>query len=243
MHLLVDNSNTRTKFALDQDGELSRWRAVVPTHELSGRTLRKALKGQHFTHLSLCSVVPDAARLIHSQVKVPLHQISHLSKLPISIDYPDPSKIGADRLANASAAVLAGKHPAIVIDFGTAVTFDVISADSAYLGGVIAPGTSSLRDYLHTQTALLPAIQLEEPKSAIGRSTEEAMQIGAVVGYRGLIREILAAIRAELPGNPTILATGGDAILISQGLEEIEELDQDLTLKGIQAIGRLNHRF
>lgn len=241
LHLLIDNSNTRTKFALDEEGVLSSWRAVVPTDELSPETLRAALGTRRFSHLTLCSVVPAAARLIQAALDVPIHQISHQSKLPITIDYPEPSRIGADRLANAAAAVLRGLHPAIVIDFGTAVTFDVISSDSAYLGGVIAPGTASLRDYLHKKTALLPEIQLEEPSSAIGRSTEDAMQIGAVIGYRGLIREILAAIRAELPGNPAILATGGDAPLISRGVREIHEIDPDLTLRGIQAIGRLNH--
>lgn len=241
MHLLIDNSNTRTKFALDQDGRLSEWRATIPTAELSPESLDKALSGQSFTHLTLCSVVPQAADMMESHFTGTIHRISHRSPLPISIDYPKPEKIGADRLANATAAVVQEKFPAIVIDFGTAVTFDVISADASYLGGVIAPGTASLRDYLHKKTALLPAIQLEEPTSAIGRSTAEAMQIGAVIGYRGLIREILAAIRSELDGTPAILATGGDAALIAKGLPEIEEIDPDLTMKGIQAIGRSHH--
>ncbi len=243
MHLLIDNSNTRTKFALDLDGELSTWRAVIPTAEVSTATLRKALEGQKFEKITLCSVVPEVAALMGDFFEQPLHQISHRSKLPITIDYPDPTKIGADRLANSAAAILDTRGPAIVIDFGTAVTFDVISAVGAYLGGVIAPGTASLRDYLHQKTALLPAIQLEEPRSAIGRSTEEAMQVGAVVGYRGLIREILTEVRAELGGTPTIFATGGDAELIGKGIEDIDIIDQDLTMKGIQAIGTSNHQF
>jgi type III pantothenate kinase len=241
VHLLIDNSNTRTKFTLDLDGELSAWRAVIPTAEVSAATLREALEGQKVKKITLCSVVPDAAALMENFFEQPLHQISHRSKLPITIDYPDPSKIGADRLANSAAAILDSRGPAIVIDFGTAVTFDVISAAGAYLGGVIAPGTASLRDYLHQKTALLPAIQLEEPRSAIGRSTEEAMQVGAVVGYRGLIREILTEVRAELGGTPTIFATGGDAELIGKGIEAIDIIDQDLTMKGIQAIGSSNH--
>jgi type III pantothenate kinase len=171
----------------------------------------------------------------------PIHHISHQSKMPITIDYPIPSKIGADRLANASAAILDRQGSAIVIDFGTAVTFDVISKAGSYLGGVIAPGTASLRDYLHQKTALLPAIQLEEPNSAIGRSTEEAMQVGAVIGYRGLIREILTEVRRELGGTPKIFATGGDAELIGKGINDIDIIDQDLTMKGIQVIGTSNH--
>ncbi|MCL4163333.1 UNVERIFIED_CONTAM: hypothetical protein GTU68_029444, partial [Idotea baltica] len=151
--------------------------------------------------------------------------------------------IGADRLANSAAAAALHGTPAIVIDFGTAVTFDVIDQSGAYLGGAIAPGTASLRDYLHRRTALLPAIQLEEPTSAIGKSTEEAMQIGAVVGYRGLIREILREIQKELGGRPHIIATGGDAQLISKGLDEIETISPNLTMQGIRLIGERNHDF
>lgn len=241
MHLLVDNSNTRTKFAVGIDGELSAWRAVIPTSELSELSLSSKLGSQNFKKITLCSVVPKASALMEGFFGQPLHLISYRSKLPITIDYPDPSKIGADRLANASAAILDRQGPAIVIDFGTAVTFDVISDSGSYLGGVIAPGTASLRDYLHQKTALLPAIQLEEPSSAIGRSTEEAMQVGAVVGYRGLIREILNEVRAELGGNPIIYATGGDAELIGKGIDDIDIIDQDLTMRGIQAIGAYNH--
>ena len=241
MHLLIDNSNTLTKFALDLGGALSEWRAVIPTSDLSKTSIKDTLRNQNFERVTLCSVVPDASALMKVTFDQPIHHISHQSKMPITIEYPNPSKIGADRLANASAAILGRQGPAIVIDFGTAVTFDVISKAGSYLGGVIAPGTASLRDYLHQKTALLPAIQLEEPNSAIGRSTEEAMQVGAVIGYRGLIREILNEVRRELGGEPKIFATGGDAELISKGIYDIDIIDQDLTMKGIQAIGASNH--
>jgi len=241
VHLLIDNSNTLTKFALDLGGALSEWRAVIPTSDLSKTSIQDTLRNQNFERVTLCSVVPDASALMKVTFDQPIHHISHQSKMPITIEYPNPSKIGADRLANASAAILGRQGPAIVIDFGTAVTFDVISKAGSYLGGVIAPGTASLRDYLHQKTALLPAIQLEEPNSAIGRSTEEAMQVGAVIGYRGLIREILNEVRRELGGEPKIFATGGDAELIGKGIYDIDIIDQDLTMKGIQAIGASNH--
>lgn len=243
MHLLIDNSNTRTKFALDHDGELSTWRAVIPTAELSTDTLTQALDGIEFTHLTICSVVPQAAELMEGFFQVPTHRISHQSDLPLTLDYPTPAQIGVDRLANSVAAFLTYRGPVIVIDFGTAVTFDVVSKDGTYLGGVIAPGTASLLDYLHQKTALLPAIKLEEPSSAIGRSTEEAMQVGAVIGYRGLIREILTSVSAELGGQPTVIATGGDAALISKRLDAIHHLEPDLTLRGIQTIGRTHFNF
>ncbi len=241
MHLLIDNSNTRTKLALAHEDGLSSWRAVIPTSELTKETLSEALKDQQYERATICSVVPKAAALLNEYLKVPTHQITHRSDLPIVIDYPRPEQIGADRLANSAAVAALFGTPAIVIDFGTAVTFDVISQEASYLGGAIAPGTASLRDYLHRRTALLPAIQLEEPSSAIGKSTEDAMQVGAVIGYRGLIREILTEIRKELGGQPHLVATGGDAALIAQGLSEIKHIDRDLTLKGIELVGQKNH--
>ena len=251
MRLLIDNSNTRTKFALTEPGEeedrpLSSWRATVPTPKLTSASLQQALAGQFISSVVLCSVVPRAARLIQSHFQdLPFHQISWQSSLPLSIDYPQPSQIGADRLANAAGALTHYGVPAIVIDFGTAVTFDVISAGGAYLGGAIAPGTAALRDYLHRRTALLPAIELVEPRSPIGRSTSEAMQVGAVIGYRGLIREILTETTrvlspaADSPA-PVIIATGGDAALLAEKVDRIEKIDPDLTLEGIRLIGALN---
>lgn len=244
MQLLIDNSNTRTKFALADGDTLAEWRTIIPTAELSPESISKALDGSAFTHATICSVVPDASKLLATFLgEIPLHCISHQSDLPISINYPNPAQIGADRLANSVAASDQHGSPAIVIDFGTAVTFDVIDKSGAYCGGAIAPGTASLKDYLHRRTALLPSIQLEEPTSAIGKSTEDAMQIGAVIGYRGLIREILEEMRQELGGEPYIIATGGDSPLISSGLKEIRILSPDLTLHGIRLIGQRNHDF
>jgi type III pantothenate kinase len=154
----------------------------------------------------------------------------------MAIDYPQPSQIGADRLANAAGVLTRHGAPAIVVDFGTAVTFDVISAEPAYCGGVIAPGLGAMTGYLTRRTALLPAIELEEPASAIGKSTTHAMQAGAVFGYRGLVKEIIARIRGELPGCARIIATGGDAALIARGVPEIDAVDPDITLDGLRQV-------
>ncbi len=188
-------------------------------------------------------MVPQKSQILLNtltELGIPTHLVSHKSKLPIAIDYPDPSAIGSDRLANAS-ALSPLSNPAIVIDFGTAVTFDVISEENGgtYLGGVIAPGLGALRNDLHQRTALLPRIDLAEPPSAIGKSTEHAMQVGAVIGYRGLIREILQSLSQELSSPPTIHATGGDASLIASKMSEIKTVEPDLTLAGILRIGRL----
>jgi type III pantothenate kinase len=131
--------------------------------------------------------------------------------------------------------------PGIVIDFGTAVTFDVLSADRAYVGGVIAPGLRLMTDYLKERTALLPKVELREPTTAIGQSTEGAILAGAAIGYRGMIRGILEAVRAELAagGEARVVATGGDAAWIVSGLEEDIIVDPDLTLHGLRLVGNL----
>jgi len=122
-----------------------------------------------------------------------------------------------------------------VVDFGTAVTFDVISPEGNYIGGVIAPGLNAMTDYLHDRTALLPLIRLREPGSAVGRSTKGAMLSGAVHGYRGLVAEILRQIRREaFPRHrPKIVVTGGDSALIAAGLPLFDAVDPLLTLKGL----------
>lgn len=236
--LLIDNSNSRTKFALGDAGSLEPWRAVVPTPEISPATLEEALDGVDFTAAIVCSVVPEKAAVLRGflEQRGPVHFLGHQSPLGMAIDYPLPAQIGADRLANAAAVVARHGAPAIVIDFGTAVTFDVISDAPAYCGGVIAPGLGAMSGYLPQKTALLPVIELEEPPSAIGKSTVHAMQVGAVFGYRGLVREIIARLRSEMAGSPHIIATGGDAALISRGLPEIEAVDPDITLDGLRQV-------
>lgn len=241
MILLVDNSNTRTKFALGDEVGLGSWHATINTADLTPESVRELVAGLDFDASALCSVVPWAAKVIREGLAgKPLHQISFRSRLPISISYPQPAQIGADRLANAVAAFQDAGEAVIVIDFGTAVTFDVIDASGAYCGGAIAPGTSVLRDYLADKTALLPKIELAEPQTAIGRSTEEAMLVGSVIGYRGLIRSILEAIKKELPGEARVIATGGDAELMSRGVAEIERVEGLLTLEGIRLIAIMN---
>jgi len=119
--------------------------------------------------------------------------------------------VGADRLANAVALTHLHGAPGIVIDFGTAVTFDIVDASPAYIGGVIAPGLRLMTDYLHERTALLPQVELKEPLAAIGKSTEQAILSGAAIGYRSMVRGILEALRKEMgsPDRLRVVATGG----------------------------------
>lgn len=236
--LLVDNSNTRTKFALGDPSGLADWRGMLTTAEISPSSLDELLEKVTFSAAVVCSVVPAKATILKSYLegRSPTHFLSHQSPLGMAIDYPNPTQIGSDRLANAAGVLTRHGAPAIIIDFGTAVTFDVISDQPAYCGGVIAPGLGAMSGYLPQKTALLPAIELLEPPSAIGKSTEHAMQAGAVFGYRGLVREIIAHIRAELTGHAKIIATGGDAALIARGVPEIDAVDADITLDGLRQV-------
>lgn len=161
----------------------------------------------------------------------------------IKVDYPRPASIGADRLANAAAVTTLYGCPAIVVDFGTAVTFDIVSEHRAYIGGVIAPGLEAMTNFLYQRTALLPKLSLKEPQRAVGKSTIQAMLSGAVFGYRGLVREILAQITAEqFPRKKVhIVATGGYARLIARTLAEIRVVHPNLTLEGLRIIGNLNN--
>lgn len=239
--LLIDNSNTRTKFALAEGRRIVGETHRLATAELSPETLEPLLDGLDFDAALVASVVPEKAALLREQLtpRGEVAELDHRSPLGIGIDFPRPERIGADRLANAVGVTALHGAPAIVIDFGTAVTFDVVKQGDtgpAYCGGVIAPGLGAMSDYLGRRTALLPAIELHEPERVIGRSTAEAMTSGAVIGYRGLVREILASVRRELGGPARAVATGGDAELIARGVDEIDAVDPMVTLEGLRLV-------
>jgi type III pantothenate kinase len=161
----------------------------------------------------------------------------------VGIDYPKPATIGPDRLANAVAVRHRFGAPSVVVDFGTAVTFDVVDGAGNYVGGIIAPGLAAMTDYLHEKTALLPRIKIREIKGAIGKSTEEAMLVGAVSGYRGLVRELLRELKRELKARRLpVVATGGYAQLLASKLPEITAVDPLLTLEGLRLIWQANPR-
>ena len=239
-YLLIDNSNTRTKFVLSTPEALLKERRMIPTREVSEERLDDALKGLHYDAAVVCSVVPRVADVLRNWLTRPSHFLSCDSRLGVGIDYPSPRQIGADRLANAAGAVAYYGYPCIVVDFGTAVTFDVIGPERTYLGGAIAPGLASMGDYLARNTALLPAIEPHEPKHAIGTSRVEAMHSGAVYGYRGMVKEILAKLEEEMGKRPTVVATGGDAALIARGVPRIDHVDPDITLNGLRMVAGLN---
>ncbi len=239
-YLLIDVGNGRTKLGLaTRDAIVDR--RELATQGVTRDQVREILTGWHFQKAVLSSVVPAVVAVYQEAVKN-LIVLRHDTPMGIGIRYPQPEKIGADRLANAVALAHLHGAPGIAIDFGTAVTFDILSADHHYIGGVIAPGLRLMTDYLHERTALLPRVELREPASAIGTSTEAAILAGAAIGYRGMIKGILESLRRELPSGQTapVVATGGDAAWIIAGMEEPILVDPDLTLHGLRLIGNHN---
>jgi type III pantothenate kinase len=185
-----------------------------------------------------CSVVPRANDPCEAYLRAAGYsflQLTHATCRGVGIDYPRPESIGPDRLANAIAVKHFFGAPSVVVDFGTAVTFDVVNAAGNYTGGIIAPGISAMTDYLHEKTALLPKITIREPSGVIGRSTREAMLAGAVHGYRGLVRGLIAELKTELKARRLpVIATGGYAELIAKNLPEITAVEPRLTLEGLR---------
>jgi type III pantothenate kinase len=241
-YLLVDISNSFTKLAFATRNRIFRPFRLA-TRELTRIELQRCLRRRDVRALVVSSVVPEKNAAVRQAAgKRRIVWVTARLKLGVGIDYPAPKSIGADRLANAAAVAKLYGYPAIVVDFGTAVTFDIISSAGAYIGGVIAPGLESMTSYLYQRTALLPKLNLREPKSAVGKSTREAMLAGAVFGYRGLVREIIKQIKAkEFAGRKIkIVATGGYAGLIAAQMPEIGAIHPNLTLEGLRFAGNLN---
>ncbi|HEY3931364.1 MAG TPA: type III pantothenate kinase [Verrucomicrobiae bacterium] len=244
MILLFDIGNTHTHVGLADDRHVLK-QTNIPTREWFGGNaaalVKKFTGTKKIKGAVLCSVVPRATPIVRKSVRV-LWKLAVLELSPktlhgVGIDYPKPNSIGPDRLANAVAAKFHFGAPVVVVDFGTAVTFDVVDAKGNYVGGIIAPGLAAMTDYLHEKTALLPKIKIREAKNVVGKSTEHAMLIGAVHGYRGLVRGLIVELKRELKTkNLPVIATGGYAKLIASKLPEISSVEPALTLEGLRLV-------
>lgn len=230
--LLINVNNTNTSFALANAQRVIRV-VRVPTAAVRAVPYRRGEYGG----IVLASVVPEVSERLRRRLPEPPLVVNAALDLGIGIRYPRPRQIGADRLANAVGVVRLFGAPAIVVDFGTAVTFDIVNARGEYIGGVIAPGLAAVTEYLYQRTALLPRIRLAAPRSVIGRSTVEAMRVGAVIGYRGLVKEILSELqRVPGLGDAVVVATGGYGNLIARHIPAIQHVHPRLTLEGLRFI-------
>lgn len=254
MLLAIDSGNTNIVFAVfDGDTVRGEWRSSTTTDRTADEF------GVWLTQLmSLADMKPkdiDAA-IIATVVPATLFSLKTLCrkyfgidplvvgepevKLGLSVHLDRPEEVGADRLVNAVAAHKCYPGPLIVIDFGTATTFDVIDADGNYCGGAIAPGPNLSLEALHAAAAKLPRVAIGRPKQVIGKATVPAMQSGVFWGYIGLIEGLVARIQAEFGATMTVVATGGLAPLFNDATKVIQYIDSDLTLRGLLEIHRRN---
>jgi type III pantothenate kinase len=243
-YLLIDISNSFVKLAFATTEKIGVPKRIA-TRKLTATAMRRILRGHKVRGIIVSSVVPKKNEAIRAAAgSIGVLFLNPKLDLGVGVDYPNPRSIGADRLANAAGVAQLYGSPAIVVDFGTAVTFDVVSAAGNYVGGVIAPGLEVMTNYLYQRTALLPKLTLSEPPRAIGKTTRDAMMSGAVFGYRGLVREIVRRLTAEnfRGKKPRVIATGGYAQLISQKLPEIQAVHANLTLEGLRIVANRNIR-
>ena len=250
MILVCDVGNTETTVGV-YEGETLRghWRLTtdVPrTADEYGLLIRQILidEGINPTHIvgaAIASVVPRVTLPLTAACRVwlkdrPVHLVDGSSKLPIKLDVEEPLTVGADRIVNTLAASRLLKRDAIVVDLGTATTFDCITGDGVFIGGVIAPGVLMMAESLTRKTAKLPATELVVPKRVIGRRTEDNIRAGVMFGAAESIDGLVRRIKAEWPRSeaPIVIATGGLAETFQPLCREFNRVDPFLTLRGLQ---------
>ena len=250
MLLAVDVGNTQTVVGLIDDDDIERdWRISTVRDRAADeyRLLLKGLLGDGGPEIhgaALSSVVPPATNALQPALAEftggPVLVVGPGVRTGISIRIDNPREVGADRVVNAVAAFDLYGGPAVVVDFGTATTFDALGPDGAYLGGSIAPGLEIAVDALIQATSALRRVDLEAPRSVIGKGTVEAIQSGSVYGYAALVDGMVRRMSAELGPETQVVATGGLAPLIIPHCETVDVIDEFLTLKGLRRIYDLN---
>lgn len=244
--LLIDNSNTRTKFTFAKGGKLTGEVLTLPTADICPETVRHLLRSHSFSHAVLCSVVPHTAATLQQSLDCPTHCITAASCPELLRNYPASAGLGADRIANAAAVAAHYALPCVAVDPGTACTFDVVVADEQgplFLGGVIAPGLKSMAAAPAASTACLPCTDTDftERPAAIGLDTQSALRAGLYYGYTGMLSGILSSIAARLGEMPGVVVTGGDAELWPASACPHHTIDKFLTFKGMLSIFLSQH--
>lgn len=255
MLLAIEQGNTNTMFAV-HDGQrwIAQWRAATESTRtadeyavwLSQLLAMAGLQLGVFNGCIISSVVPQSIFNLRNLARRYLHVeplvIGENAELGIEVRIDKPSEAGADRLVNAIGAHTAYPGELIVIDSGTATTFDVIAADGGFEGGVIAPGINLSMEALHNAAAKLPRVAIQKPQRVVGTDTVGAMQSGVFWGYIGLIEGLIDRIKAERDAPLTVVATGGVASLFHGATMAIDHFDSDLTIRGMLEIWRRNSK-
>jgi len=251
MLLAIDAGNTNIKLGLFQGAELlANWRLATDrsrTADEYGNDVRGLFAGidvKQVEAIVITCVVPqlhDTLRMMSERYfeLTPLF-VDHTTKTGLTILYDNPSELGADRIVNAVAAVEKYGAPCVVIDFGTATTFNAINSKREYLGGIIAPGLMTAADALFARAARLPRVAIERPKKVIATSTIEAMKSGLFYGYGSLVDGLIERMLEEMEETPKVIATGGLAELMEHASRYKYQIDENLTLDGLRIVYELN---
>lgn len=253
MLLAIDIGNTNVKIGVFDGGELkATWNLATGIHrtadEYGGVLLnlmeRKRVSLPKVSGVALCSVVPPLlpalVELCRKYLNTDPLVVEAGIRTGMRIRLDNPREVGPDRVVDAVAAQNLYGKPVIIIDFGTATTFDVVSEEGDYLGGAIAPGIVIATEALYTRTAALPRIGLSRPKQVIGKNTISAMQSGVIFGYVELIEGMIRRIERELGSKAKVVATGGQAYPLVQEIPAIDTVNLDLTLIGLRLIYEMN---
>lgn len=239
MLLAIDIGNTNINFGVFKGLRLIR-RFLVPTKGYSLKKIKIPSAGFKIDSSIICSVVPSATKTLKAHLGRWLGKRPYIIGkdiiVPIKNKYRRAKEVGQDRLVNAYAGAEFYGLPLVAVDFGTAITFDVVSENREYLGGMILPGLGISLEILAQRTALLPKIKLKKPTEFIGRDTANSMLSGVVYGFSGLVDSLTERIKNELGQKSRVIGTGGDIGLMSKYCRKFDKIDPDLTLKGLSLI-------
>jgi type III pantothenate kinase len=253
MLLVIDVGNTNVVFGIFQQKKLvGEWRVATHLHKTADEygillidlLLAQKIPVSKVKGAILSSVVPPLTPVFQEMTRkyfsLETMVVTHALETGLQIKYDQPKEIGADRIVNAAAAYRLYGGPVIIVDFGTATTFCVVSETGDYLGGAIAPGLIISADALFSRAAKLPRVELTKPKKMIGRDTVSSMQSGMIFGYVGLVNEIVRRIHREIGTEAQVVATGGLSSLIAPECDTIQKVRPALTLEGLMIIYNLN---